>query len=97
MARRPAHIYRECRPKRAPGGRGGQAISRRRAHNRPKTFWADVTFHNRINGYGGPGGHIKIIDFVGFFVVQNQKSFRMVPSGSAVDLVLSNFTGICAP
>ena len=41
-----------------------------------------------INNYnGGPVGRIKIIDFVEFFVGQNQKSSRLA---SATELVQSN-------
>jgi len=40
---------------------------------------------------------IKIIDFIGFFVGQNQKSSRIVPCDSVIDLVQSNFTGLYAP
>ncbi|UVK51322.1 hypothetical protein DBIPINDM_004575 [Mesorhizobium sp. AR02] len=35
------------------------------------------------NDYGGPGGRIRTVDFVGFFVGQNQKSPRIVPYAPA--------------
>lgn len=48
-------------------------------------LWASI---NKFNGHGGPGGHIKIVDFVEFFVGQNQKSSRIVPYGSETALKL---------
>lgn len=38
------------------------------------------------NNNGGPGGCIKSIDFIDFFVGQNQKSSLIVPYGSVADV-----------
>lgn len=39
----------------------------------------------QINGHGGSGGRIQIIDFVAFFVGLKQKSCRIVSYGLAAD------------
>jgi hypothetical protein len=51
------------------------------------TSWAPlknlVKISHLIGRSGGPGGCTKLVDFIEFFVGQNQKSSRIVPYGFA--------------
>jgi len=50
----------------------------------PRGEPVDKYLINKDNG--GPGGRIKIVDFIEFFVGQNQKSSRIVPHAPATTL-----------
>ena len=39
---------------------------------------------------GGPGGRVKIVDFIDFFVGKNQKSSRIVPFRDATQSTIAN-------
>jgi hypothetical protein len=73
------------------GRRNGRSTNKCLGRNRgvESTSWAPsengIKISNLRGRFGGPGGRIKIVDFIEFFVDQNQKSSRIVPYGSAAN------------